>query len=217
MVEHDPCSVFSWDSLSGSEDEATSPPPYRRSPFPLAKMGCKNERLCRISVTREGLQGTGAWRVRKPRRALETSSSVFSRNPFWAVRAKLLRCKRNRRCDANHGYLRPFFSQSCISEAVNERLLRKTRSQQCGRLQVRPLSGSATVQWRNIIPFVVFSSESISRAVRTRLLLVMHASAMVRIHKPRSVFSLVILLRAVSWQLLRTEMSAVQSRLRFGA
>ena len=74
------CSVFSWNSFSGSEDEATSPP--RRiaaaSPFPPARWDAKTS-AC-------------ATRVRHTGRAPGDPRLFFSRNFFWVVRVKLLRC-----------------------------------------------------------------------------------------------------------------------------
>ena len=172
MVEHDPCSVFSWDFFSGSEDGATSPPGLvPLFPVPCGKQGCKSERPPNTKV----LDGNGS----------RGSSSVFL----------------------------PIFS-----EAVRMQLLRKERLHFDGAgrwFKANPPRKRAVAQSQNLCS--AFSSDSISRAVMARLLLVTHASAVVQTHNPRSAFSLVSILRAVSSQLLRTDLSAVQIRLRFRA
>jgi hypothetical protein len=61
MVEHVKtlCSVFSWNSFSGSEDEVTSPPPQH--PVPSGKDGMRKRAPARcVSIGLEGLQGTGS-------------------------------------------------------------------------------------------------------------------------------------------------------------
>ena len=81
--------------------------------------------------------------------------------------------------------------------SFGKRARRKTRD--AGSTPVRAGNGSMA----EFIPFTAFSSDSFEGS-EDALLLVMHASAMVRIHHPRSVSSLVSFLWVVSEQLLRT-------------
>ena len=82
MGEHDPCSAFLLDFLSGSEDEVTSPPPTK-TPFPLAKMGCENERRFDVRASiRKGSRGLKrrAHAIAGPRTLQQKSSSAFLPN-----------------------------------------------------------------------------------------------------------------------------------------
>lgn len=57
MVEHVPCSFFSWNPFLGSEGEATSL--QIENPMPGANRGCKKRAPVNCaSDPREGLQGT---------------------------------------------------------------------------------------------------------------------------------------------------------------
>jgi hypothetical protein len=126
----------------------------------------------------------------------------------------------SRRLRCNHRYVG---GSECALPSVNALVARR-------EMQVQLLFEPATARWRNSCRSRLWRASRgpadsafggpisaalrllrfPSRAVRARLLLVMHASAMVRIHHPRSVFSLVFLLWVVSGQLLRTGASRGQ-------
>ena len=94
------CSVFSWDSFSGSEDEATSPP--RRiaaaSPVPPARWDAKT-----IACAK---------RERRAGRAPGDPRLWFSRNFFWGSEGEVTSLLTKPCRGASQGALRLCFSQN---------------------------------------------------------------------------------------------------------
>ena len=123
------CSVFSWDSFSGSEDEATSPP--RRiaaaSPFPPARWDAKMSAY----ATRERRAGRALGDLNRRTYAQATSltfwespSSAFLPKLFLGSEGEVTSLLTKPCRGASHGALRLYFSQNSISEAVSARFLR---------------------------------------------------------------------------------------------